>query len=103
MPKNITKSSIPLDEANAHPSASVKLFLRDQDDDGNSLSGTDRYYIAVTVEVDIGRDETGRKVETVVRQLASVPAGVISNADKLNLVRICKAAYNAARSVATND
>lgn len=102
MAKNVSYSSAALDEStSAAPIPAVKVFLRDQDDAGNDLTGTDRFYIAVDVQVD-GDDGSTRR-QSVVRQLASVPVGIISNADKLELIRICKLAYNAARAVATND
>jgi len=79
----------------------VKLEMRATDDDGNALTGTDRFYVTVCVVVE-GDDGSKRK-EYVTAQLASIPVGKMSNAQKLALVDACKSAYSAAVKVATDD
>jgi hypothetical protein len=103
MAKTVKYTSQPLDETDDARIAapSVKLFLKDTNDAGDPVTGNDRYYIAVNVHVD--GDDGSVAEDEIVRQLTAVPAGILSNADKLELIRICKAAYNAARKVATND
>lgn len=101
MPKVINLTADALDETNPADGRWVKIELRDQDENGNALSGTDKVYVTVCVVVS-GDDGSTRK-EYVSRQLASIPTAKLSNQEKLDLLRFCKKAYSAAVKVATDD
>ena len=79
----------------------VKLEMRATDDDGNALTGTDRYYITACVVI-AGDDGSSRKAYESA-QLSAIPTGKMSNAQKLAIVDACKSAYSAAVKVATDD
>jgi len=79
----------------------VKLEMRAQDEAGNPLTGTDRFYITVCVVV-TGDNGSSHK-EYITRKLADVATGILSNPQKLDLVATCKSAYAAGVKVATGD
>lgn len=103
MAKVVTYSGDAMDEvANSGSDGRwVKLEMRTNDEDGNPLVGTDRFYITVCVVVS-GDDGSSRK-RYVTKQVASIPPAKMSNAQKLALLDAAKAAYAAAVKVATDD
>lgn len=103
MAKVVNFSSAALNEATSEQNGpSLQVFLKDFDDAGNALAGTDRVYVRVAVEV--ARDDGGpSELVYIERQLAAVPNGIISNANKLAFWNHVKSLYSAARAVATND
>lgn len=100
MPRNLSLSSAPLADDSA-AGEELRIYLRDSDDNGNALTGTDRVYINYKVRVT--GDDGSVRYQNVSRQLAAVPNGVWSAQDKLDLWNLVKAGHAAARAVATND
>ncbi len=101
MAKVINLTAAALDENVSDIRPWVKVELRDTDEAGADLSGTDRFYVTAQVAVD-GDDGSKRKVY-VTKQVNSIPGSKLSAADKAHLRRINKILYSAAVKVATDD
>lgn len=96
----VTYTSAPMLETDA-PGERFCVYLRDADDAGLPLVGTDRVF--VNYKVRVAGDDGSTRYRYVERQLADVPTGVWDGATKLQLWQTVKAGHAAARQVATGD
>ena len=98
--ETVVYTSAPLLETD-QPGERFCVYLRDTDDAGLPLVGTDRVH--VNYKVRITGDNGTTRYRYVERRLAAVPTGIWSNAQKLELWQMVKDGHAAARSVATGD
>ena len=98
--KSVNYSSSAWDENSAH-GEEFKVFLRDTDDNGNALAGTDRVFVNYKIRI-TGDDGTTR-YSNVTRRLSAVPANVWTAQQKQDLWALIRAGHAAARAAATND
>ncbi len=101
----ITETGTDLDETggavgDAPPRVAVEL--RDEDENGNPLSGNDRFYVVALVRSTRDDGSPPRFRERSMK-LLDVPNGVLTGAQKLQLVSHAKALYSAAKTALNLD
>ena len=101
---NITKTAPALDISTAVESLPrITVTVRDFDDAGNQLVGTERAWVEGTCIVQVTGDITATELFSLSLALKDVPTAVMTNAEKTTYLQLTAKLYNALRKAATND